>query len=421
MSKYVIRGGERLKGEIKVAGSKNAVLPLMAAALLTSDECVLTNVPDIKDVEVMTELLRGLGAAAEYDKSKRRLVIKAEKILSTEPQKDLTAKLRASVLLAGPLLGRFGQTTLHSSGGDKIGLRPIDTHLSGFVSLGAQIAHKEDYYVLSAKKLAGSKIVLEESSVTATENMLMAAVLASGTTVIKLAATEPHVQQLGEFLNLMGAKITGVGTPTIVIEGVESLHGAKIEVIPDSSEAATFITIAAATKSNVRITGLNPEFLDDFFLKLKLMSVNFEVGSDYVDVKTPEGEYKALPKLQVGLYPKLASDDVPVLSVLATQCAGETIIYEWLYENRLGYSPELNKMGANTQILDPHRVKIVGPTKLKAANLRCLDIRNGMALVAAALTAEGTSEITDIHHIDRGYEHLEERLGALGADIKRVE
>jgi UDP-N-acetylglucosamine 1-carboxyvinyltransferase len=232
---------------------------------------------------------------------------------------------------------------------------------------------------------------------------------------------EPHVQQLGEFLNLMGADVNGLGTPTLVINGVASLRGARIEVIPDSSEAATFITIAAATKSEVRVSKITPGFMDDFLLKLRLMNVNFEVGPDYVLVKAPTREYQALAKLQVGLYPKLASDDIPVMSVLATQCQGETVIYEWLYENRLGYSGDLNKMGANTQILDPHRVKIVGATPLHGASLSCSDIRNGMTLVAAALVANGRSEISDIHHIDRGYANLEQRLQALGADITRVE
>jgi UDP-N-acetylglucosamine 1-carboxyvinyltransferase len=421
MSKYIINGGKKLKGEITVAGSKNAVLPLMAACILTEEECVITNVPGIKDVEVMAELLRGLGAMVEYDKPGKKLSIAARRITSTEPRLDLTAKLRASILLAGALLGREKKATLPSSGGDKIGLRPIDSHLSGFRSLGAAIEYKNEAYQLSADRLSGTKIVLEESSVTATENIVMAAVLASGTTTIKLAASEPHVQQLCEFLVSMGAEISGIGTSTLVIKGTTELRGAKIEVIPDSSEAATFITIAAATRSHIIIKKMNPDYLDDFLLKLKLMNVSFEVGADFVEVKEPTGPYKALPKLQVGLYPKLASDDVPVLSVLATQCEGDTIIYEWLYENRLGYSHELNKMGANTQILDPHRVKISGPTPLKGTSLSGSDIRNAMALVAAALTATGESEISNIYHIDRGYERLEERLKEIGADIKRIE
>jgi UDP-N-acetylglucosamine 1-carboxyvinyltransferase len=421
MSKFIINGNKKLHGEVMVYGSKNAVLPLMAACLLTDQDCVLTNVPEIKDVEVMASLLVGLGARVDYNRNESTLAINAASVSSTEPQRELTSKLRASILLTGALLGRFKSATLHTSGGDKIGLRPIDAHLSGLQALGVEVEHRGDSYGLAARELAGAVIVLEESSVTATENILMAAVLAQGTTTIKLAVMEPHVQQLGEFLNLMGADIKGIGTPTLVINGVSALHGAKIDVIPDSSEAATFITIAAATKSEVRVSKIRPEFMDDFLLKLKLMKVNFEVGRDYVQVKAPTADYQALAKLQVGLYPKLASDDIPVMSVLATQCVGETIIYEWLYENRLGYSGDLNKMGANTQILDPHRVKIVGVTPLHGAALSCADIRNGMTLVAAALVASGQSEISDIHHIDRGYAHLEQRLGKLGADIKRME
>lgn len=421
MSKYIITGGKPLAGEIKVSGSKNAVLPLMAACLLTSEECTLTNVPGIKDVDVMVELLEALGVKVRYDKDLKHIVIKADQVSSTEPKIELTAKLRASVLLAGPLLSRFKSATLQTSGGDRIGQRPIDAHLSGFRMLGASIENKDGSYVLTSPKLNGQKIVLEESSVTATENILMAASLASGITTIKLSATEPHVQQLAEFLNKMGADISGAGTPTLVVRGVNELNGASIAVIPDSSEAATFITIASATKSSVRVIDMNPDYLDDFLLKLKLMNVNLEIGSDYVEVKPPIKPYQALHKLQVGLYPKLASDDVPVLSVLATQCDGVTTIYEWLYENRLGYSPELNKLGAITEILDPHRVKISGVTPLHGANLVSSDIRNGMALVAAALVASGESEVADIYHIERGYERLDERLTSIGATIKRIE
>ncbi len=247
----------------------------------------------------------------------------------------------------------------------------------------------------------------------------MAAVIAHGTTVIKLAATEPHVQQLAEFLNTMGAKISGIGNTTLTIEGVSKLRGARIAVIPDANEAASFITLAAASKSNIIVTGVPIDYLDDFLLKLKKMGVMFDIGKDWVHVLHPLREYQAT-KLQVGLYPKLCSDDMPPLAVLATQAVGETNMYEWLYENRLGYAPELNTMGARTEILDSHRVKITGPTPLKASKLTVSDIRMGMALVIAALIAEGESEISEIQHIDRGYEKLEERLNRLGADIVRI-
>lgn len=420
MSKYLITGGSPLKGEITVSGSKNAVLPLMAASLLTSEECILGNLPKIADVDVMAKLIGDLGATVVFDPEGRTISIRADNITKTSPDQELTAKLRASILLVGPLLGRFHKAVLPTSGGDKIGVRPIDAHTLGFQQLGASVKNGHDY-AFEAVKLAGAIIILEESSVTATENLMMAAVLAEGRTLIKLAAMEPHVQQLGEYLNLMGAKISGLGTTTLTIEGVEKLHGARMDVIPDSNQAATFITLAAATKSDVMINNVNLDFLDDFLLKMRRFGVSFECLENSVHVLTPGLPYKAVPKLQVGLYPKLASDDTPPLAVLATQSEGETMIYEWMYENRLGYAPELNKMGAKTEILDPHRVKIIGPSRLKGANLVCSDIRMGMALVIAALVAEGVSEISDIYHIDRGYENLSEQLRLLGADIHRAE
>jgi UDP-N-acetylglucosamine 1-carboxyvinyltransferase len=304
-------------------------------------------------------------------------------------------------------------------GGDIIGARSIDTHLDAFRVLGAKIDLTRCISV-TAGKLSGARIVLEESSVTGTENIMMAAVGATGKTVIKLAAMEPHVEQLGVFLKLMGAQISGMGTPTIEIIGGQKLHGAQIDVIPDSNEAAGYITLAAAAKADIKVTHLDPEHLDDFLLKLAKMNVNFEVGPDFVHVKQPAFVYKGT-KIQCGLYPKLNSDYVPPIAVLATQAEGETIIYEWLYENRLGHIPELVKMGASAEILDPHRVKITGPTPLHAQKIKTFDIRMGMTLVISALIAEGQSEISDIHHIDRGYEKLEEKLIAIGADIKRID
>ncbi len=417
MAKYIINGGKKLKGEIIVSGGKNAVLPLIAATLLTDEECVLTNVPAIKDVETMIEILQDLGVIS--NPSDHSLVIRAEKIEKTSLNPELVKKLRGSVLIMGALLARMGKVELDFPGGDSIGARPLDTHISALKLLGTAITLDDSYLKLEAKQLKGNKIVLEESSVTATENVMLAAVLANGQTVIKLAAMEPHVQQLGEFLNLMGAKVSGLGTTTITIEGVTKLHGAKIAVIPDSEEAASFITLAAATKSNIKVSRLNPETLDDFLLKLAKMNVNFKVGKDFVEILKPSGNYKGA-KIQCGLYPKLNSDMVPPMAVLASQSEGETIIYEWLYENRLGYVAELTKMGGKAEILDPHRVKITGPTPLTSAKIRSYDLRMGITLVIAALVAQGESEIEGIEHVDRGYENLEERLAAIGADIKRV-
>jgi UDP-N-acetylglucosamine 1-carboxyvinyltransferase len=292
--------------------------------------------------------------------------------------------------------------------------------LNALKMLGAVVEESNGRVKLSADRLTGSKVVMEESSVLGTENVILAAVKAKGTTVIKLAAMEPHVQQLCLFLNQMGAQISGIGTPTLTIEGVDGLHGASIKMISDSEEAASMITLAAATKSQLKITGINPDAMDDYLLKLRKMGVEFEAGYDYVQTYEPTRPYEGI-KIQCGLYPKLNSDYLPPMAVLATQAQGESIMHEWMYENRQGYVPELQKMGANAQILDTDRVKIIGPTPLHAQQITSFDVRMGMTLVIAALVAEGTSEIFDIHHIDRGYAKLEERLTKIGADIKRVD
>lgn len=417
MSKFIITGQKILKGKINVSGSKNAVLPIIAASLLTKDECVLTNVPKIKDVETMAEIISDLGALVSFTSDK--LIIKAQDLKKSSPLPKLVSKLRGSILLLGPLLARMHSVEMPFPGGDLIGSRSIDSHLSALKELGATVDLEKNVKIF-AKELRGNKIVLEESSVTATENIILASVLAKGKTLIKLAAMEPHIQALGEFLNLMGAKIKGLGTTVIEIEGVESLHGASFQIISDSSEAASFITLAAAARGNIKVTDLDPDHLDDFLLKMKQMNVNLKIGKDYVQVLPPTKEYVGI-KIQCGLYPKLNSDYVPPMAVLATQARGETYIYEWMYENRLGYIPELKKMGAKADILDPHRVKIIGPTPLVAQNIKTYDLRMGMTLVIAALIAKGTSEISDIHHIDRGYENLEEKLRNIGADIKRIE
>lgn len=417
MSKFIITGGKPLAGEIQVSGSKNAVLPLMAACLLCEEECVLRNVPKIADVDSMVKIMQDLGAEVRYEDSTLR--IKAANITKHNPHPELVARLRASILLLGPLLARVKRVELPYPGGDRIGARPIHTHVKALNALGASF-HTEESLTFFAEELRGNRIVLEESSVTATENAMMAAVLAAGQTQIKLAAMEPHVQQLGEFLNRMGAKVYGYGSTTINIEGVEKLHGAEIEIIPDSEQAASLIVMAAATKSDVIVTRLNPDVLDDFLLKLKNMNVNFETGPDYIHAKIPQKPYKAHSKLQSGLYPKLNSDFLPPLAVLATQAEGESFIDEWMYENRLGYVPELVKMGARAEVVDPHRVKIIGPTKLHGERITTYDLRMGITLVIAALVADGRSEIDNIEHIDRGYEDLEGRLQRLGADIRRI-
>lgn len=417
MSSLVINGGKKLAGTIRVAGMKNAVVALMPACLLTEEECVLENVPAIRDIDALIKIFHELGVAAE--RRGESIKINAKNLRSGEPDRELTRKIRASVLLMGPLLARFRSVRMSYPGGDVIGARPIDTHLAGFAKLGALVRENHSDVSINAQKLMGSTIVLTESSVTATENIMMAATLAEGTTVIKLAAMEPHVQDLAVFLNKMGAKISGHGSPTITIEGVKKLHGATHKIIPDQVEAGTFACLAAATRSEIEIQDIEPDHLDAEFVLLEEMGVEFEVGHTNLYIKRPKELYKAAV-IQTGLYPKLASDLQAPFGVLATQAKGTSLVHDWMYEGRLGYINELIKMGANAIIADPHRALITGPTPLFGTEINSLDIRAGITLVIAGLVAEGKTIINDAEHIDRGYEKIEERLQKLGADVRRI-
>jgi len=416
MSKFIIKGGKKLAGEIQVAGSKNAVLPAMAACLLTDEPCRLTNVPMIDDMKVMAEIMRDLGAKVEI--GDHEILIEAKELKHADLKPELVGKFRGSVLLVGPLLARMKKVSMPLPGGDKIGARSIDPHISAMKALGAEVKMGE-VIEFAAPELTGTKIVLEESSVTGTENTIMAASLASGKTTIKMAAMEPHAQFLGQILNQMGAKVSGIGSPSLEIEGTKKLRGFNIAIIPDDNEAASFITLAAATQSHIKVTKLNPDNLEDFLLKLSKMKVQFRIGEDYVEVLEPREAYIAT-KIQGGLYPKMNSDFIPPIAVLATQASGVSIMNEWMYENRLAYAAELMKMGAHIEAMDSHNVEITGPTQLMGAKMTSYDLRMGMTLVIAALVAAGESEIENIEHIDRGYENLETRLTNIGAEIERV-
>lgn len=415
MEKLLINGGQKLSGTIAVAGAKNAVLPLIAASLLTESKCRLINVPKILDVEIFIEILQGLGC--EVKTRDRVLEIVSKDLKSCIPKKELVQSMRASVVFMGALLGRLKKAEVAFPGGDKIGKRPINLHLKAFTELGAKIEAGE-IVRLSAEKLRGGE-VFAESSVTGTENMILASVLAEGTTNIKLAALEPHVQLLCDFLNEMGAKIEGVGTHTLKIRGVTELHGAEIEVIPDMIEAGTFAILAAASKSEIEITNVDHSHLDAVYEKFAEIGVNFDKSGNHLIIREPLKPYQAV-NIRTGVYPSLATDLQPPFGLLLTQCTGKSIIHDWIYEGRLGYLNELSKMGAKVKIIDAHQAEITGPTELTPAIINSLDIRSGMTLVIASLIAKGVSEISGIHHIDRGYENLEQRLSALGADIKRV-
>lgn len=418
---FKIRGGKALSGEVEVRGSKNAALPLIASTLLASGKCVLRNVPKIRDVKNLLEILKGFGSEIEWDD--KRLAISNGNLSAVEPAPEIARKLRGSVLLIGPLLARFGRVTIPFPGGDMIGARPLDSHFSAFRALGADISETPDHFlkIVAPKGLKGAKIVLPEMSVTATENAMMAACLADGETVIKIAASEPHVQDLADFLNAMGADIVGAGSHAVRIRGTAGklLSAAEHEVIPDTDEALGLAVLAAATRSDVLIKNFFSDHAEFSLLKLAEMGVNFEAGEGYLHVKKPINLYRSA-KIQSGPYPKLATDQVPPFSVLATQANGTTLIHEWMYEGRLGYVNELIKMGANAVIMDPHRALIVGPTPLRGTELQSLDIRSGMTSIIAGLVAEGETLIRSADIIDRGYEKIDERLRALGADIIRL-
>jgi len=418
MAQFIIEGGQHLKGEIEVMGMKNAATPILAATLLTKESCLLKNVPNISDVRAVLDIIKSLGGQVE-NIDEHALKISNKNIDPQQLEEKAVRRIRSSVLFMGPLLARFGKVDLPEPGGCIIGNRPLDTHTYALEQLGAKIEKKDRFYGMRAERLKGTVIILPEFSVTATENVLMAASLAEGRTVIKLAAAEPHVQDLCNFLNKMGAKITGIGTHTLTIDGVKELHGAEHVIIPDQIEAGTFAVLAAATRGEIKIKNIIPEHLEIILLKLKQIGVKFEVGPDYVQV-LPSADLKAF-KLQTMPYPGFPTDLQSPFGVLATQCQGTSLIQDPLFEGRMGYVNELAKMGANAIIADPHRVIITGPTPLYGQDIKSLDLRAGATLIIAGLIATGQTTINQAEVIDRGYEKIEERLSKLGANIRRVD
>lgn len=420
---FRIRGGKALAGEIRVGGSKNDALAILAGTVLAAGRVALSNVPRIRDVEHVLEILKGLGAMVERQGD--TVLLDTKPIASAAPSPELTRKLRGSVLLAGALVGRFGEATMPFPGGDAIGARPIDTHLHALGELGVTVAETKDHFLtLSAPDgLLGSKVVLRESSVTATENAMLAGFAAKGKTMIKLSACEPHVEDLARFLKKLGARISGAGTHTITISRDESFrpnYPISHRIIPDNDEAMNFAVLAAATRGNVTISGIEPEDIEAGIRQLREMKVNLETGDSWLRIKKPVSAYRAA-KIQSGLYPKLMSDQVPPFATLATQAEGTSLIHEWMYEGRLAnYMNELIKMGANAMILDPHRAIVIGPTPLRGSEVKALDVRTGITTIIAALVAEGESILHEAFHVDRGFANIEERLGAIGAEITRI-
>lgn len=416
MAKFEIDGDKKLSGQIKVAGNKNSVLPIMAASLLTEGTCVLENVPDISDVGIMVELLQICGAKVERNGSS--LKITAKNLKEAQFPEALTAKLRASILLLAPILARVGKIQIGYPGGDVIGRRALDSHFQVLTALGVEFEEKQEFLSARLKGLKAAEIFLQEASVTATENALIAASTAEGTTIIKRAAAEPHVIDLCEFLVKMGAKIEGIGTGKITIVGVDRLNGANHSVRPDHIEVGTFAILGAVTGSNIKISPIIKEDLDMVLLTLKQFGVNFKIDNDCLSVES--GRLKAIEKVVTDVWPGFPTDLMPPMIVLATKAEGVTILHDWMYESRMFFVDKLLSMGAKVEIADPHRVFVYGPAKLHGQKLDTPDIRAGIALVIAALSAKGKSEIERAELIERGYENIVERLSAIGARIKKV-
>lgn len=418
MPKFLIEGGKKLNGEIRVSGSKNATLPILAACLLTDEPCTLKNVPDIADVHSMIHLLRGLGVKVHFQNN--TVLIHAEKVKKTPINDPLVGKFRASILLLGPLLRRLGDVRLNFPGGCVLGKRSIHAHLHALQELGGTVMEKNIYIHLRSNHLEGKNIIMSEISVTATENAVMVAVLAEGISVIRLAAAEPHVQDLCLFLNKMGARIKGIGTHTLVIHGIKRLKGTSYKITSDYLEVGTLALAAVLTKGTVTIKGIEAHHLDAFWNTLKEVGARFDLKPNDVTIH-PVDHFMAVEKLRTAVYPSFPTDLQAPFSVLLTQANGESFIFETLFEGRLNYLFELEKMGAKVAILNPHQARIHGPSTLKAVPVESCDIRAGTAMVLAALIAKGTTEISNIYYIDRGYENLDKKLRSLGVSIERSE
>ena len=421
---FLVRGGRPLAGTIRPSGNKNAALPILAATLLADGPVELSNIPRIRDVEAMIGLLVHLGASVEWTGvSTVRVDTRAARSRPLDPA--LCARIRASILLAGPLLARFGKVQLPPPGGDVIGRRRVDTHVLALEQLGASVLIG-DRYEIEARHLTGADIFLDEPSVTGTENALMAAVMARGRTVLRNAASEPHVQDLARTLVAMGAQIEGIGTNTYVIEGGRALHGASYEVGPDHIEIGSFIGLAAVTNSAVTIEGVRGDELRSTLLGFERLGVHPRLdGSRLIVDANQERRIRPdvgdhIPKLEDGPWPAFPADVMSIALVTATQCDGLILIFEKMFESRLFFVDKLIGMGARIVLCDPHRAVVSGPARLRGSTVESPDIRAGMAILLAALAAEGESVINNIGQIDRGYERIDERLRALGADIQRV-
>lgn len=424
MYKYEIDGGFPIKGTLRASGNKNAALPCIAAAILTEEEVVLRNIPDIADVAVMAEILTELGAKVERDGA-NVWRITASSITSNEISSDSAGRIRASILLAGPLLARTGSVTLPPPGGDVIGRRRVDTHILALEGLGAQVRF-EGAFVMQANKLVGRDLFLDEASVTATENAIMAAVRADGNTVIENAASEPHVQDLCTMLNAMGAEITGIGSNILRIRGVDRLHGCDFTIGADFMEVGSFIGLAAVTHGELTIEGAGADHLKMTRLAFHKLGIHWEREGDTIHVPARQQLRvvpdfgSQIPKIDDAPWPGFPPDLTSIVTVVATQVEGTVLIHEKMFESRMFFVDKLIGMGARIVLCDPHRAVVSGPSRLSGSQLTSPDVRAGMAMVIAALCAEGHSVIRNVYQIERGYEDLTSRLRSLGARIERV-
>lgn len=436
---FVIQGKGILSGELKVQGHKNAATPIISACLLTDKPCYIQNLPLVEDIFRMLEIVKGLGAKVEFI-GEREVKITAKDIEPDKIRKDLVGMLRSSIFLFAPLLSRFGEVKIPQPGGCLIGARPIDAHLDGFKQLGAKVGKEGDEWMISSKKLKPAEVILSEFSVTATENILMLAASLSGKTIIKIAALEPQVKDLCSVLSKMGSQVRWLEDHTIEIKGRKHLKGFSHFLTCDPLEAGSFLILAAATKGKLVIKNVPVNYLDLTLQKLKQIGVNFTFKRMKRNIKGRKGiagpidrekifdvkvdspkEFLPIKKIQVLPYPGFPTDLQCAFGVLSTQISGKTLIHDPMYEGRLNYLKELNRMGANVSLLDAHRAVVKGTANLRGTLIKNYDLRSGMALIIAGLLAEGKTTISNAYQVDRGYERIEERLQRIGADIERVQ
>ena len=419
MDKLIIRGGEPLLGTVRVSGAKNAALPCMAAALLTDEPVILENIPQVRDIQTTRNLLAAMGAEVElgYGRAQHRTTIHCKNLTMPEASYELVKTMRSSTLVLGPLVARCGRARVSLPGGCAIGSRPIDMHIKGLEQLGAKITQDHGYVEASASRLKGTEIVFDKITVTGTEDLLMAAALAEGETILQNCAREPEVADLAELLNKMGAKIEGAGTPTIRVKGVSKLKGAKHRIIPDRIEAGTFLIAGAMTGGDLNIAGCDPTHLDALLSKLKEVGVKTRSNGDSVRVMG-DNPFSAADIITEE-FPGFPTDMQAQFMALATQAEGASVITENIFENRFMHAQELVRMGANIKI-EGRRAVVRGRTPLSAAAVLASDLRASASLVLAALVADGETIIDRVYHIDRGYEHIEEKLRGVGAQIKRI-